>query len=53
MTLKVSQENMPVTYLFGLRILFDGYLMIKSLYGIKTLIFNVFLFDGHLIKEKL
>ena len=47
-----KHENMPVTYHFGLKILFDGYLMTRSIDIVKTLIINSFLFDSHLIKEK-
>ena len=51
--LNINQENMPVTYHFGLKILFDGYLMIRGINVVKTLIINSFLFDSHLIIEKL
>ena len=50
MTLKVNQENMPATYRFGLKILFDGYLIARILNSFKSLIINIFLFDGYLIK---
>jgi|JI9StandDraft_1071089.scaffolds.fasta_scaffold27747_3 hypothetical protein len=53
MTLKANLENMPVTYHFGLRILFDGYLIVRGLLKYKQLIINTLLFDGHLIKKKL
>lgn len=46
-------ENMPVTYHFGLKTLFDGYLIAMGYLECKTLIINGFLFDSHLIKEKL
>jgi hypothetical protein len=36
------QENMPVTYHFGLKILFDGYLMIRDINIVKILIINSF-----------
>ncbi len=42
MPLKVNQENMLVTYLFRLKILCDGYLIV-----------NQILSDGLLIKQKL
>lgn len=48
-----NQENMPVIYHFELKILFDGYLMTRKIFITKALIINCFLFDGHLIKEKL
>jgi len=48
-----KHENMPVTYHFGLKILFDGYLMARVISVIKVLTINIFLFDGHLIKVKL
>lgn len=48
-----NQENMPATYHFGLKILFDGYLMIRGINIVKTLIINIYLFDSHLIIEKL
>lgn len=48
-----NQENMPVTYHFGLKTLFDGYLMTRGTNIFKMLIANSFLFDSHLIKEKL
>lgn len=47
------QENMPVTYHFGLKILFDGYLRTRHVIIAITLISNSVLFDGHLIKVKL
>ena len=47
-----NQENMPVTYHFGLKTLFDGYLMTRVINIVKTLIINSFSFDSHLIKEK-
>lgn len=48
-----KHENMLVTYHFGPKILFDGYLMIRGINIVKTLIINIFLFDSHLIKGKL
>lgn len=53
MTQKVSRENMLVTYHFGPKILFDGYLIARGIDRIKRLIINILLFDGHLTKEKL
>lgn len=47
------QENMPATFHFGPKILFDGYLTISGKTEYKTLNINSFLFDSHLIKEKL
>lgn len=47
-----KHENIPVTYHFGLKTLFDGYLMIRHINIFKILIINIFLFDDHLIKEK-
>lgn len=55
-----NQENMPVTYLFGLKILFDGYLTTSEFlcdgYVIggannqfNSLIINDFLCDGYVI----
>lgn len=44
---------MLVTYHFGPKILFDGYLIARGVNSIKMLIINTFLFDGHLTKEKL
>lgn len=38
---------------FGLKILFDGYLIATDYLEYKTLIINTFSFDSHLIKEKL
>lgn len=52
MTLKVNQENMPATYHFGLKFLFDGYLIAGIVKPFKLLIINTFLFDGYLIKIK-
>lgn len=60
MTQTVNQENMPVTYLFGLKTLFDGYLTSSEFlcdgYVIgdtnnqpNSLIFNNFLCDGYVI----
>jgi hypothetical protein len=48
-----NQKNMPTTYHFGLKTLFDRYLMIRGINIAKKLIINIYLFDGHLIKEKL
>jgi len=48
-----NQDNMPASYHFGLKILFDGYLIASGFLSIKPVIFNAFLFDSHLIKEKL
>jgi hypothetical protein len=48
-----NHENMPATYHFGLKILFDGYLIATGYSIPNTLIFNGFLFDSYLIKEKL
>ncbi len=53
MTLKTNHENTEVMFHFGLKILFDGYLMTRGINIAKTLIINSFLFDDHLIKEKL
>jgi hypothetical protein len=53
MTLKTNQENIEVMFHFGLKILFDGYLMTRGINIVKAMIINSFLFDGHLIKEKL
>lgn len=64
MTLKVNQENMPVTYRFGLKSLFDSYLMTskilcdgyvtgKGFLNIKTLIINSFLCDGYVIDKEI
>jgi len=47
------QENMPATFHFGPKILFDGYLTISGKTEYKTLTINSFLFDSHMIKEKL
>lgn len=53
MTLKINHENTEVMCHFGLKILFDGYL-IPTGYSIhKVLKMSEFLFDGYLIKEKL
>jgi hypothetical protein len=60
MTQTENQENMPVTYHFGLKSLFDGYLTTSEFlcdgYVIgdannqfKSLIFNAFLCDGYVI----
>ena len=60
MTQTVNQENMPVTYHFGLKTLFDGYLTSSEFlcdgYVIgnvnneyKSLISNAFLCDGYVI----
>jgi len=48
-----NQENMQAMFRIGLKILFDGYLMIRGINIVKTLIINSFLFDSHLIIEKL
>jgi hypothetical protein len=48
-----KHESMPVKSHFGLKILFDSYLMTRGINIVNTLIINIFLFDGHLIKEKL
>ena len=53
MPLKVNKENMPVTYLFGLKTLFDVYLINTVDKTLKVLINNNFLFDGYLINYKL
>ena len=64
MTLKVNHENMPVMYHFGLKILFDGYLIGREIlcdgYVIKpiltkckTLIISLFLCDGYVMNEKI
>ena len=55
-----NQENTPATYHFGLKTLFDGYLITAKLlcdayviggstYQCKSLIFNAFLCDGYVI----
>lgn len=49
MTQVVNQENMLVIFHFGLKFLFDGYLIKKILNKIKYLIIITFLFDGYLI----
>lgn len=60
MTRTVNRENMPVTYHFGLKILFDGYLTSSEFLcdgyvigGTKkrfmSLIINDFLCDGYVI----
>ena len=41
---------MPVTFLFGLEILFDGHLIAACLLLANSMIFSLVLFDGHLIK---
>jgi hypothetical protein len=51
MTQKVNQESMPAISLFGLRILFDGYLITAYQFKSKRLVINDFLFDGHLIEQ--
>jgi len=48
-----NHENMPATYHFGLKILFDGYLIATGYLIPNTLIINDVLFDGYLIKETL
>lgn len=63
MILKTNQENMQATLPFGLKFLFDGYLInskflcdtyvINKTYSkYKTLIINCFLCDGYVIKDK-
>ncbi len=52
-TLRTNHENTEVMCHFGLKILFDGYLMTRGINITKTLTINSFLFDSHLIKEKL
>ena len=60
MTRTVNQENMPVTYHFGLKTLFDGYLTTSEFlcdgyviggtnHPFKLLIINAFLCDGYVI----
>jgi hypothetical protein len=46
-------RNMPATYHFGLKFLFDGYLIATSYSTPITLTINSFLFDGHLIKDSI
>jgi len=53
MTLKINHVNTEVMYHFGLKILFDGYLISAVNKKTKQLIINCFLFDGYLIKVKL
>ena len=48
-----NQENMPVTYHFGLKTFFDGYLTTSEFLCDGYVIGSPILFDGHLIKEKL
>ena len=47
-----DQENMPVTYRFGLKTLFDGCLITVAYLCVKPLTISDFLFDDYLIKEK-
>lgn len=60
MTQTVNQENMPVTYHFGLKTLFDGhltsseflcdgYVIVGGKNEYKALIINAFLCDGYVI----
>ncbi len=51
MTLTVNQENMPVTYRFGLKFLCDGYVIDGASYRSKSLIINAFLCDGYVISS--
>jgi hypothetical protein len=64
MTLKVNQENMQVTSRFGLKSLFDGYLITSKILcdgyvmgstqtKAKSLITNDFLCDGYVIDEQI
>lgn len=48
-----NPQNMPVTYHFGLKILFDGYLTTSEFLCDGYVIGSPILFDGHLIKENL
>lgn len=48
-----KHENMPVTYHFGLKILFDGYLIGKSFLNLIALKINDFLFDAYLINSRI
>lgn len=48
-----NHENMPATYHFGRKILFDGYLKTIGCTEHKSLTINDLLFDGYLKKEKL
>ena len=50
MTQKINHENIGVMFLFGLKFLFDGYLMNYVNKHAKMLITLGFLFDGYLIK---
>lgn len=47
---KVNQENMQVIYLFGLKILCDGYVITNIIVKAKSLILSIFLCDGYVIK---
>ena len=49
MTLKVNRENMPVTFLFGLKTFGDGNVMGQGLSYFKSLNINVFLCDDYVI----
>ncbi len=50
MTLKANQENIEAMFRFGLKFLFDGYLMNYVNKCATMLITLGFLFDGYLIK---
>jgi hypothetical protein len=44
-----NQENMPVIFPSGLKILCDGYVISGSRNNLKELIFNDFLCDGYVM----
>lgn len=52
MTQKANLKNMLVIFLFGPKILFDGYLIDLTYSHVITLIINHILFDGYLISTK-
>jgi hypothetical protein len=49
MTQTVNQENMPVTYHFGLKTLCDGYVIGGANNQFNSLIINDFLCDSYVI----
>ena len=51
MILKINHENTEVMCHFGLKILFDGYLIAIGYLISKLMIIYLLLFDGYLIKE--
>ncbi len=53
MTLKINHENTEAMCHFGLKILFDGYLIGKSFLNLIALKINDFLFDAYLINSRI